>query len=281
MNAKYNVRCSPATNGQLNSLCQAPECPLAAPSADCEAYKDLGPNGPGNSTSPSQTGVSSATVPPTSSPTTVTATPTSSSSNPPTTTAAAAGSSAGISSGAIAGIAIGGAAVLLLAVGLYLYWRRHSRKPEPPQVVSMPYGGGYNSPPSHMSYLGSNAHTSYGGQSPMATHEPFAGALGAGAYHGSPKPLDELGAGNYDGSRRASSPGMPLQHEIAEMDSQQTSSWRGSSPRVQSPPLSGQQIPSPLRGASPAAQQHDSVPPMGSDLSSPTYQHGWNHATQA
>jgi len=273
MNARYNVRCSPATNGQLNSLCQAPECPLAAPSADCDAYKDLGPNGPGNSTQPSQSAASSSSAPPTSSPTTATTVPTSSATDSPTASPAAAGSSAGISSGAIAGIAIGGAAVFLLAAGLYLYWRRHSRKQDPPQIVPVPYGGGYNSPPSHMSYLGSNHHTSYAGQSPVVPHDSYMSGLGPGAWSGSPKPPDELGAGGYDDSRRASSPARVVQQEIAEMDSQPDGPGRESSPAFQ-----GARMPSPLRSSSPATQHHDSIQPMGSEFSSPVYQgdqHGY------
>ncbi|KAB5559623.1 hypothetical protein GE09DRAFT_1113622 [Coniochaeta sp. 2T2.1] len=279
MNARYNIRCSPAVNGQLNSLCQAQECPLAAPSADCEAYRNLGPNGPGNSTSPTQSANPSSSTTPTSSSSSTTSTPTGSSSITSTPLPTVAGSKTSLSSGAIAGIAIGGAAVLLVAVGLYLYWRRHSRKKDPPQVIPVAYEGSYNHPPSHMSYAGSNAHTSYMGQSPVTQHDSYMGALGASPYHGSPKPPDELGAGVYDDSNRASSPGRIIQHEIAEMDSEQGNPGRGSSPGIQSPVMQSMEMPISPPTLSPATEMHEAAAGGGSEFSSPVYQgnqHGWS-----
>jgi hypothetical protein len=150
-----------------------------------------------------------------------------------------------LATGAIAGIAIGDAAVLLLALGLFLYWRRNSRKQEPMQQVPVPLG--YNSaPPSHVSYLGgSHPHSSYMGQSPVTPSF-------IGPYRGSPKPPDELSAVAYEHSLGTSSPGPVVQRQIAEMDSQQ-----GESTPVQSP-----------RMPSPATQP---LPSMGYEFSGPTY----------
>ncbi|KAJ3577784.1 hypothetical protein NPX13_g2781 [Xylaria arbuscula] len=55
-NSRYNVRCAPAINGQLYSICQAPECPLAAPSPDCDAYVNVGPGENSTSSGGSSTG---------------------------------------------------------------------------------------------------------------------------------------------------------------------------------------------------------------------------------
>ncbi|KAI0140197.1 hypothetical protein GGR57DRAFT_488258 [Xylariaceae sp. FL1272] len=210
MNAHYNVRCLPADNGQLTSLCQAPECPLAAPSPDCAAYDNLGPsvNGSspgggsgGSSNMPSSTSASGLSSSPTSSTPVSTS---SASSTPPSS------SSQALSSGAIAGIAIGGAAVLFLAVGLFLFHRRRHPKP---QTVAVPYTGesGYGSPAphSHMSYTPStNPHTSYTPSSPP--HESY---LAPGAFF-APKPPDaELGVPT------PVSPHSPYMPQIAEMES--------------------------------------------------------------
>ncbi|KAH8647732.1 hypothetical protein BX600DRAFT_443082 [Xylariales sp. PMI_506] len=118
MNSRYNVRCSPAvqlgTSMQLLSLCQNPTCPLAVPVSDCAAYVNL-----------TATGIAS------SNPTTVVATETASvtvsASGSPSNTgsgAAGAGNSNSLSTGAIAGVAIGGAAVLILGVLGFMLVRR-------------------------------------------------------------------------------------------------------------------------------------------------------------
>lgn len=136
MNARYNVRCAPSINGQLYSICLADECPLAAPSPDCNAYVNLQPNSATNSTaSPS----SSSTSTTTSSTTLV-----GSSSSP--SSSAAVSSGAALSGGAIAGIAIGGAAVLLLAFGMWLYHRR--QKPKQTLVPVPVTASGHASPAS-------------------------------------------------------------------------------------------------------------------------------------
>lgn len=166
LNSRYNVRCAPSINGQLYSICQAPECPLAAPSPDCGAYVNIGPGengtgGGGSGTPPSSTSEPTSSTTPTSStqPTT---------SPPASTTASSEDSGPALSSGAIAGIAIGGAAVALLAVGLWLYHRRQKAKLQ--QMASVPYAGGggsghlspapgYHYHPSYTPTLG--PHTSY------------------------------------------------------------------------------------------------------------------------
>ncbi|PTB62802.1 hypothetical protein BBK36DRAFT_1162584 [Trichoderma citrinoviride] len=194
MNARYNVRCAPAINGQLFSICFADECPLAQPKPDCDAYKEIGPSGTGNGSEPTATaGPGSATN---------SATTTSISPGSPTAAAGDAGtgrdassSSAALSGGAIAGIAIGGAAVLLLAVGLLLYFRRRSAKPHL-VPVPVPSDGGYGSPahPTH-SYYSSNPHMSMASTIPpeayMGGHNPVPG------FWSPPKP-QEIGHGGHE-----------------------------------------------------------------------------------
>ncbi|KAJ6789509.1 hypothetical protein PWT90_07169 [Aphanocladium album] len=143
MNARYNVRCAPSINGQLYSICLADECPLAAPSPDCNAYLNLQPNSAANSTaSPSSSSTS-----------TTTSFTTSGSSSSGSSSSPAASSGAALSGGAIAGIAIGGAAVLLLAFGMWLYHRRQKAKPT---LVPVPVtASGHASPASTNPYYGS------------------------------------------------------------------------------------------------------------------------------
>ncbi|KHN95614.1 uncharacterized protein MAM_06455 [Metarhizium album ARSEF 1941] len=120
MNAKYNNRCSaPDANGQLNSVCFEKSCPQAADKRDCEAYKNIGPYG-FKATSP--TGTATGVIPTMSS----TSNPAASSS-----AVAARGGSSSLAPGAIAGIAIGGAVVILMAVGMWLYFRRQQQQNKP------------------------------------------------------------------------------------------------------------------------------------------------------
>ncbi|KAK4187506.1 hypothetical protein QBC35DRAFT_498440 [Podospora australis] len=135
LNSIYNVRCAPAISfnpsspPQLLSLCQNPTCPLAAPVSDCDAYQNLTANGLQNSK-------------PTTIHATATATVTNSLLPSSTTTAPATdpgtsnnNSSNTLSAGAIAGVAVGGAAVLVLAVAVLLFFfrkRRNGRNTPPP-----------------------------------------------------------------------------------------------------------------------------------------------------
>ncbi|KAI8626191.1 hypothetical protein F5Y19DRAFT_229538 [Xylariaceae sp. FL1651] len=228
MNSRYNVRCAPPVNGQLYSLCQAPECPLAAPSADCDAYVDLGPGVNGTGGGAQQTGSpsgSSSTSPaPTgsSTPTASGSPPTSSSPSPTTAT----GYSMALSSGAIAGVAIGGAAVVLLAVGLWLYFRR---RPAKPQMIAVPYtGGGYASPThtSHPSYTPNTVYPHASFVTTSAPHDSYlgpAGGAGPGAFF-APKHPDEAELGVQTPAPAAS----PRSPPVAEMESPQDLSLRGS-----------------------------------------------------
>jgi hypothetical protein len=227
MNAKYNVRCAPPVNGQLNSLCQAPECPLAAPSPDCAAYANLGPSGIGNGTGPAQTQAPSAPTSPTTSTTSTTLTSTSSIS--PT----AISDSSKLSSGAIAGIVIGSAAVVLIAVGLLLFFLR---RPATPQIIPVSYPvGGYSSP-SHPSY-GTNPHNSF---SPLGPHDSFMGqGVGPGYYAPKPPEGAELHPGQGDGRYNvglweSSPPQVAPMTQIAEMESPHGLPQRNSIPPMES-----------------------------------------------
>ncbi|KFY35504.1 hypothetical protein V494_05842 [Pseudogymnoascus sp. VKM F-4513 (FW-928)] len=160
MNTRYNTRCGPPTSvnthktPQLLSLCQDPTCPLAVPNSNCEPYVNLTADS-SSSSSPSE---SSNTA---SSPTSG-ATDTSSGSK-------------GLSSGGIAGVAIGGVALLALIIAVIFYLRRKRRpKTPPPQpevrwtgnsesFVGSPAGGqGYLSPQSeHFSAYSPNSRDSY------------------------------------------------------------------------------------------------------------------------
>jgi len=223
MNAKYNVRCAPPANGQLNSLCQATECPLAAPSAACDYYVNIGPSGVGNGTAPpAQTGSPSASASTSASSTSATAAATSSAGA--TTTSGTA-----LSTGTIAGIAIGSAAVLLFAVGLLIFFLRRPAKQ--PALIPVPYptGGGYASP-SHPSYM-SNPHTSFSpsaaGGATLNPHDSYAGYAGAPGFY-APKPDDQAGSGynvpvgqHPHGGEHSPRPQPQQMAEIAEMDSPQ------------------------------------------------------------
>ncbi|KAI3317326.1 hypothetical protein HD806DRAFT_515560 [Xylariaceae sp. AK1471] len=230
MNSKYNVRCAPAVNGQLYSLCQAPECPLAAPSADCDAYVNLAPgvNGTGGA---QQTSAPSSSTSPGS---TAASIPTSTGSPPASSPASPSTSNSMVlSSGAIAGIAIGGAAVVLFAIGLWLFFRRRPTKPQMIAVPS-PYtggGGSYASPthPYHPSYTPTtiNPHASFDNSS--ALHESYlapGGGAGYGAFFAPKHPSEaELGVPT---PAAAGSPHSPPITQIAEMESPQGMPMRGS-----------------------------------------------------
>ncbi|OBT51651.1 hypothetical protein VE04_07923 [Pseudogymnoascus sp. 24MN13] len=187
MNSRYNIRCAPAVSlnpkqaPQLFSLCQDPTCPLAVPNSDCEAYTNLTSEGP-SSSSPSPSESSSST----SSPTTITNSESSSSPTESPSAAAASSGSKGLSTGGIAGVAIGGAALLAFIIAAIFDHRRERRPETPPPQPEQPEtrwtgntesfdgsqagGQGYlppqsehftaYSPNSRDSYI-SHAHTSY------------------------------------------------------------------------------------------------------------------------
>ncbi|KAJ4336224.1 hypothetical protein N0V87_005516 [Didymella glomerata] len=133
MNSRFNVRCAPAFSSnpasppQLMSLCQNPTCPLAVPVSDCAAYVNLTASGTANSNPTTVTSVA-----------TMTAAPSDASSSAAPTSGTAPADPDKLSTGAIAGIAIGGAAVLLIAIIALVYFRRKRRpsaaaiEPAPP-----------------------------------------------------------------------------------------------------------------------------------------------------
>lgn len=208
MNARYNVRCAPPVNGQLYSICSADECPLAQPQPDCNAYKDLSPGGTNNVT------VVTTTIAPTLA-TQTSATATTSS----TTTAESASSNSNsvvLSNGAIAGIAIGGAAVLLLGLGLILYYRRQSKGP---QLVPVPVSsGGYGSPtyPAHTHYS-TNPHTSMASTS--VPQEPYVAAHNSVSGFWAPPKPQEMGQNVHETVMARPVSMSPPLAELAEMES--------------------------------------------------------------
>ncbi|KAG0650571.1 hypothetical protein D0Z07_3039 [Hyphodiscus hymeniophilus] len=171
LNSQYNVACAPpitlnaAQGPELLSLCQATNCPLAEPSPDCALYQNLQPGGLDNSTSQSTSALSSTATPSSSS----TSTSSTSSSSTSTTSAAAqtstsapakSASSSKLGGGAIAGIAIGAAAVVLIAVGMILFFlrRNKSHPQQPPPSEQFTPSSAYVTP-SNPSYT--DHHTSY------------------------------------------------------------------------------------------------------------------------
>ncbi len=211
MNSLYNVRCAPpisigsSQTPQLLSLCQNPTCPLAEPNPDCAAYVNLTANGSSGGSSsagpsPSPTSVSSSS---TSSSASTSATTTSPGAQ--TTTAAPAASSASLSSGAIAGIAVGGAAGLALLLGFVYFCARRQRPAAPAEAGPGEYVPETTYAPSttkdpHMSYT-SNGGTIAEMESPRFASSP---TMGYSPHHSlspqalSPAPVE---MGSYDQRR--------------------------------------------------------------------------------
>jgi hypothetical protein len=215
MNTLYNVRCAPpitlnqAQGPQLLSLCQNPTCPLAEPNADCAAYVNLTANGlVGSSASaaPSSTSMSSSSTSSTS--TSTFATTATTSSGAQTATATPAASSAPLSSGAIAGIAVGGAAGLALLLGFVYFCARRRRPAAPAETGPAEYvpETTYAADPStakdpHMSYT-SNGGTIAEMESPRFASSPAMGYSPHTSHHSpqmlSPAPVE---MGSYDQRR--------------------------------------------------------------------------------
>ncbi|KAI9819270.1 MAG: hypothetical protein M1827_007426 [Pycnora praestabilis] len=130
----FNVRCAPpnAQNSQLESLCQASNCPLYPTNPDCAAYVNLTADGVVSGVASSQLSTATSSI----SGTTF-ATSTSSSVSHTTSPAGSSSTSttsAKLTGGAIAGIAIGGAAALLLAISMTMFVarkRKQTGKDEP------------------------------------------------------------------------------------------------------------------------------------------------------
>ncbi|KAL5346787.1 hypothetical protein ACLOAV_007928 [Pseudogymnoascus australis] len=157
MNSRYNTRCAPAYSlnqneaVQLFSICQDPTCPLAVPNSDCDAYVNITAQGV-SSSSPSDTSPSDPA----------------NSSSPPSD----ASSSKSLSTGGIAGVVIGGVALLALITAAILYFRRKRRPKTPPPQPETRWTGNSES------YIGSPAGT-HGFLSPQSEH--FGGG-GGGPY---------------------------------------------------------------------------------------------------
>lgn len=233
LNARYNIRCSPESNGKLYSICQNDECPLYEPSPDCNAYTDIQPMASGASTSsPSATATSGTTTGAGSS---------------------ASGSPDGgivLSGGDIAGIAIGGAAVLLFAFGLWLWHRR--QKAAKPTLVPVPVQNGGQLSPAGPSQASQPSWTPYAQPStaPSSTrhgvHDSYmsSGTLpgvvppGSPGYWVGPKTPQEMGdTGIYPAPLRTGSaspryvqnpPRTPeMRRGISEMESPDLRHWDG------------------------------------------------------
>ncbi|GAB0134081.1 hypothetical protein EsDP_00002466 [Epichloe bromicola] len=222
MNAKYNARCLPPTDNSLNSICLAKDCPVAAPSPNCNAYTNVKPRGVDTTASPSSPSSSS----PSSS---------SSSSSP---ASGSPSSSSRLSVGVIAGIAIGGAIFLLLAVGMFLFFRRRNRPntdapPAPGPAIAHMHGA-YPSgfPPPQYAY-GRDQQESYHGRIPIDSYISY-GASSPSPGWVEPKhhAAEELGTFNPNSPTRMTSPspsrvGMA---QLAEMESPEPPpGWNGPS----------------------------------------------------
>lgn len=205
LNSNYNVRCAPPVtlnpkNGQvLLSLCQDPSCPLAFPNADCAAYVNLSASGvPGAASSGS----------PSATPTEfqfTTISPTATSTSSASSTPAASTTSAVLSPGAIAGIAIGGAAVLLFALIALMFLFRKRRSPPPQQFTPAvsSYGGtsipGFADPPGEQKFASFTSQTqSPELMSPMWPHE----GMQQGQGHGRVTEVAEMDSSHGRGGRR-------------------------------------------------------------------------------
>ena len=158
MNAQYNVRCAPPVTfnaqlgPQLYSLCQDNSCPLAQPVADCQAYENIAPTMAQNSVT--STGVAHSTS-------AFSIISSSSASTTPMTFYAATSSSDTLSAGAIAGVAVGGAAVFLGFIALIIFFLRRRQTPKAEKAPDATSNPPYYSQPytdNHASYM--SDHTS-------------------------------------------------------------------------------------------------------------------------
>lgn len=146
LNSQYNAKCippvieNPTEGPQLLSLCQASNCPLAVPNADCAPYVNLTANGIAPALPSDQTVTASPTA---FTPTTIYPTSTASASAK-SSNSSAPSSGPALSPGAIAGIAIGGAAVLIMGIVAIIFALRRRR---PAEVMSHQPSSGMVSPP--------------------------------------------------------------------------------------------------------------------------------------
>ena len=215
MNARYNVRCAPAVNGQLYSICFAEDCPLAAPNPDCDAYNDLKPNAANN-------GTTSTPTPSASTAASNTPSDTASSTDPTSSVTDSSASNPTLSSGAIAGIAIGGAAVLLLAFGMWLYFRRRNVKPE---LVPVPVSAaGHASPASSHPYYSPGRDSSFA-PSPFRDSYMRETDNSRMVWASNPHEIDDHGHVQRSYGRSPSPKGYDVSSYIAEMPGGNTDSY--------------------------------------------------------
>lgn len=205
MNARYNTRCSPPIDGQLYSICLAKDCPLAAPSAECDEYPHVQPYGIKNAGAPS--GTEKPVL------------PTTAASSGATSATAASASSSGLSGGVIAGISIGAAAVVLLAAGIFLFLR-HQRKSKAGSVpdLGQPAVGSSPAPPPRPNVDSSTLHNSYYSWGPHDSYT-LSTAPGSPPPPWAPsKPPQELGAETTPGTMTPTHQ-RPVTPQMAEMES--------------------------------------------------------------
>ncbi|OAA41641.1 hypothetical protein NOR_05149 [Metarhizium rileyi] len=218
MNTKYNNKCSPPdATGQLNSVCFASDCPRAVPEQDCKAYESIEQYGFKAAT---PTGTATGVVP------TYSAATSSAADSPGA--GADGGSSSRLSAGAIAGIVIGGAVVVLMAVGMWLYFRRQqqqSKAAETPAVTQNQMSEGGSTVLPAQSMYSSNTHESYYGRGP---HDSY--VVSTIGSPGSPPPTWEQSKWSPPQELATESPSPPpggpqsnnqweQMHQIAEMES--------------------------------------------------------------
>jgi hypothetical protein len=201
LNNRFNVRCAPATSANppmLLSLCQNPTCPLAVPVSDCAAYANLTASGVTDSKPTTVTSllIASATGGATGQPA-------------PTAGSPASGSSGGLSTGGIAGVAVGGAAILLIAIIAVFYFRRKRSRTPPPTAAGPPPEAAWN----NQSYGSPTVHST----STYIPKDPHQSYLSMGS------PPSELGTPSY--ASPPASPAPVAHQEYRPFSEQSTGVW--------------------------------------------------------
>ncbi|KAG6009648.1 hypothetical protein E4U21_001712 [Claviceps maximensis] len=230
MNSKYNFRCLPPVDNSVTSICLAKECPVAAPSPNCAVYNNVKQRGV-DAAAASTGGGSDATSLPSSS--------SSSSGSSGSSGSAGSSSSSSLSAGAIAGIVIASVAVLLMAVGMFLFFCRRTRQkteaasastpaPAPgpgfiatPPPAPMPTPSPAGFPPPQYGYA-HNPHESYHSRQPtdsyISSYGPTSPSLGWVETKPRPEELGTYGPVSPAGMT-SPSPYRPEMTQLAEMES--------------------------------------------------------------
>ncbi|KAL2048776.1 hypothetical protein ABVK25_010958 [Lepraria finkii] len=161
LNSIYNVACAPPVTQnpmkgpQLLSLCQASNCPLAL-DPDCAAYVNLSASGiPSAASSVGPSAMPTHFIPTVISQSTTAPTSSTSAGSSGALGGTSTSSSPALSPGAIAGIAIGGAAVILafIIALVFIMRRRRPIRMEAPPPSMYGTGSGFASPPGEQKYL--------------------------------------------------------------------------------------------------------------------------------